>query len=992
MKSEESGIKRVLEAYFKHLPDYGIELVPRETKRADFDLLAVHAGTYDGDTDVAHVHGFYWSADYQCAAWEWYTNKSVVQSIRYARAVTVPSEWVAETIMRDFRFRPDVIGHGIDWEAWQQYANNDQYVLWNKNRAVDVCDPAPMIELAKRFPNRKFITTLTSQEMDNIHPQGILPHDEMKRLIMSACVYLSTTKETFGIGVLEAMASGVPTLGWRNGGNVTLIEHGVNGYLAEPGNYDDLAEGLDYCYRYRRILGDNAREMAKRWTWEAACEKVAGIYRRVLIPPEPDTAIVIPTYNHAERVGRAVKSALAQTSEHVKKVIVVDDGSTDNTRERMQEILALDDRVEYIHQPNAGVAHARNRGIKRADELGYKYVCCLDADDAIEPQFADFCIRELENDPTLGIAYTGLHWINPDGSEGNSAWPGDYDFEMQLKHKNQVPTCCVFRVEAWRRLGGFRQRYAPHGAGSEDAEFWTRMGAYGYGARKASPKPLFIYSWQSGIVSGNKDYKEVDWLAWHPWAKDKLHPLPSVAKPKRWSHPAREYDEPMVSVVIPVGPGHAGAIINALDSLDAQTLRRWEAIVVWDTPPEEENEDKDYIRTTFPFIREVQMEKAPAGAGAARNAGANIARAPFLLFLDADDWLFPHALHDMVQIWQSEESIIYSDYVGKAFIGDISKLDPRLQKRIYHRDEKTGETVIGYKAHDYDCQRAQAQPTFPKPYIWCNVTALIPTEWHKEIGGFDEEMKSWEDWDYHIRMARAGKCYHRLEDELLVYRFYSGSRREYGLKYFKELTVHMQSKYEREKLMPCPGGCGGRSPARVPVRTQIPGPRSTSEVDMKDDDYLKVRYLHPNRGQHMVVGGATHTKYGMRGGGEEFLVHRSDVEAQPHLFEVARPIRPPKSATVRAPASVSLRKPKTIPESQMPPPKPMTPPDISKMDLEALPGVGKKVAEALRAQGVESAADILELGVEGMQKLDRIGPVTAERIVDAIHRLSSVSS
>jgi len=76
----------------------------------------------------------------------------------------------------------------------------------------------------------------------------------------------------------------------------------------------------------------------------------------------------------------------------------------------------------------------------------------------------------------------------------------------------------------------------------------------------------------------------------------------------------------------------------------------------------------------------------------------------------------------------------------------------------------------------------------------------------------------------------------------------------------------------------------------------------------------------------------------------------------------------------------------------MPPPKPMTPPDISKMDLEALPGVGKKVAEALRAQGVESAADILELGVEGMQKLDRIGPVTAERIVDAIHRLSSVSS
>ena len=155
-----------------------------------------------------------------------------------------------------------------------------------------------MVKLAIGFPDVKFVTTLTMPEApENVEAVGLIPHAGMKRMVQRAAVYLSTTKETFGIGTLEAMAAGVPVLGFAQGGNLNLIEHSVNGYLAEPNNYEDLAEGLVYCLKHRKVLGRNGQEMAKRWTWEAACEKVAEVYRLAMVEEDPTVAIIIPSYN-----------------------------------------------------------------------------------------------------------------------------------------------------------------------------------------------------------------------------------------------------------------------------------------------------------------------------------------------------------------------------------------------------------------------------------------------------------------------------------------------------------------------------------------------------------------------------------------------------------------------------------------------------------------------------------------------------------------------
>ena len=61
----ESGIKRVVQAYFRYLPKYGISLVP--PKSTTYDISAAHAGIAGSNCNVSHLHGLYWTADYQ--AW-----------------------------------------------------------------------------------------------------------------------------------------------------------------------------------------------------------------------------------------------------------------------------------------------------------------------------------------------------------------------------------------------------------------------------------------------------------------------------------------------------------------------------------------------------------------------------------------------------------------------------------------------------------------------------------------------------------------------------------------------------------------------------------------------------------------------------------------------------------------------------------------------------------------------------------------------------------
>jgi glycosyltransferase involved in cell wall biosynthesis len=107
-------------------------------------------------------------------------------------------------------------------------------------------------------------------------------------------------------------------------------------------------------------------------------------------------SVVIPTYNYGHFVTGAVDSVLAQTYRDLE-VIVVDDGSTDDTRERLKP---YGDRIRYIYQPNQGLPAARNTGIRAArGEL----IALLDSDDQWHPRKLEVQMMYLARRPETGL-------------------------------------------------------------------------------------------------------------------------------------------------------------------------------------------------------------------------------------------------------------------------------------------------------------------------------------------------------------------------------------------------------------------------------------------------------------------------------------------------------------------------------------------------------------------------------------------------------------
>jgi len=963
---QPNGISRVIENYMRFGPSVGIEFV----EDGAYDLEVAHAGMVAGGCDVSILHGLYFTGDYIAPAFEFQVNKDIVESVRSAYAVTVPSNWVSEIFLRDMHVRPFVVPHGIIASEWKHDFEFEPYFLYNKNRdGQDVCNSIHLDRLASIAEDVQFVSTFSKARLPNIKVTGVVPHEVMKPTIQKAGGYLSLTKETFGIGVLEALASGVPVLGWRYGGNLDIVEHGVNGYLAEPGDYDDLLAGMRYIIKYRKSLASNAVVSVRKWTWENAVTELRKVFDFALYKKleKPSVSVIIPSYNYAHKLSDCI-SSINNQSFKASEVIVVDDGSTDNTESVMQEIKrnTPELQISYIKKANGGVATARNLGAKNAKS---KYLCFIDADDALEPDFFKVCVNALENDKALYLAYTGLRWIKQDGTTGYSQWPGKWNFDDQLRRKNQVPTCCVMRREVIERTGGYRQRYAPHGAGSEDADLWTRMGALGMKATQVTAKHLFLYSAGSGHTS-KPGYHEEDWLGWNGYLKNELHPFASYATPKERSHRVHQYDQPVVSIIIPVGPGHEDKIQEALDSVEGQTYKKWEVIVVNDTANELD-------LSAWPFARSFTMFNPGSGPGAARNLGAKNARGKFLLFLDADDWLTVNALELMLAHFTINKAIVYTDYYGVSTISQNEVV--KFGNRVIAYDPKNQRAILRHHSDAYDCQRAQAQPADPL-YHWCLVTCLTPKAWHNEIGGFDENMKSWEDVDYHWRMAQRGKCYSRLDQPLVYYRFDTGYRRniaspESNIETAQSLLRYMAEKYEGKQIMSCTS-CGGN-------RQRPVAPSAVSQSSARSDsNFQLVLYNHPNRGTHRVIGPSTGTDYGYRSGGDSFLVHNKDIELMPDLFVIHGSIQVGEDDDVIEEPVKELAAPKLL--EGMPVQSNEKP-----FDLQAIPGITPFIARKLLETGVDSREKFMALTEDYLKTIEGISASRAKTIVAVITKMKN---
>lgn len=126
---------------------------------------------------------------------------------------------------------------------------------------------------------------------------------------------------------------------------------------------------------------------------------------------KPTVSVILPTYNRAHLVGRAIRSVLDQTYQDFE-VIIVDDGSRDNTEEIINSF--TDTRIRYIrHQQNKGGSAARNTGIKLANG---KYIAFQDSDDEWLPQKLEIQVEAFSTASSeVGVVYTDMLRIEKDG-------------------------------------------------------------------------------------------------------------------------------------------------------------------------------------------------------------------------------------------------------------------------------------------------------------------------------------------------------------------------------------------------------------------------------------------------------------------------------------------------------------------------------------------------------------------------------------------------
>src|SRR5580704_4878298 len=124
-------------------------------------------------------------------------------------------------------------------------------------------------------------------------------------------------------------------------------------------------------------------------------------------PEYPSISVVIPTYNRAEKVRRAIESVLAQTVRNLE-IIVVDDGSSDETALVLER--AFGNRIGYFAQPNQGAGVAGNPGIEEATG---EWIAFLDSDDLWEPEKIEQQLDALRHVGTnCGACYTDVRFFN----------------------------------------------------------------------------------------------------------------------------------------------------------------------------------------------------------------------------------------------------------------------------------------------------------------------------------------------------------------------------------------------------------------------------------------------------------------------------------------------------------------------------------------------------------------------------------------------------
>lgn len=220
---------------------------------------------------------------------------------------------------------------------------------------------------------------------------------------------------------------------------------------------------------------------------------------------EPLVSAIIPTYNRAELVSQAVHSVLNQTYKRIE-IIVVDDGSTDNTSEVLKK---YEGRIKYIYQERGERSKARNKGFRCS---GGNYIAFLDSDDLWLPTKIEKQVQVLDNKRDVDVVYTGVQFIDRKGNpySGEIYWDAPkrqvlYEDLMTNNIVTGTTSSVMMRRTCLEKVGLFDEMMNT----CEDLDLYRRLAQY-YNFHKIE-LPLVKFRIHGGNTQNNASETAKGW-------------------------------------------------------------------------------------------------------------------------------------------------------------------------------------------------------------------------------------------------------------------------------------------------------------------------------------------------------------------------------------------------------------------------------------------------------------------------------------------------
>jgi glycosyltransferase involved in cell wall biosynthesis len=395
----------------------------------------------------------------------------------------------------------------------------------------------------------------------------------------------------------------------------------------------------------------------------------------------PKVSIIIPVFNGSNYVRLAIDSALQQTYRNIE-VIVVDDGSTDNTPQIVQSI--RDRRLRYIKKANGGVASALNAGIAA---MTSNYFCWLSHDDLFKKNKILKQVRTYKQyrEQKKVILISDYNLIDSDGKLiakvilDHALLSARPDYAL---FRGSIHGCSVFAPRRlFRKVGLFNEKL-PY---TQDYDLWLR--ALRHFRFVHMPQRLIRSRWHAEQSSKKVDFSDESTAFWikalrtYPDSK-KIELEGTVSKfyegmanflktakadgaatyanemSLRYANPtaaSQNLDHLKVSIIIPFFRG-VPLLCAAVNSVLSQTHLNTEIVIVYDSPDDDPSGALPKELSPGREIRTYCQHRK--GAGQARNYGIERATGDYIAFLDADDLFLPDKLSRQLQIMAQRQALI----------------------------------------------------------------------------------------------------------------------------------------------------------------------------------------------------------------------------------------------------------------------------------------------------------------------------------------------